>query len=346
VHLVVPPDRGADAVAVRCAAAGAAVSRLAVRGRSDLAGLRALRRLVACEDADVVHVHLASPVEALPALLAIRAGGARRVVTTEHAPTWAPLRRPWSRLAKRLISRGVDAVIAVSEADARFLAQEYGVPRKRLTVVPNGIELDRFERSGSDLRAARRRFALPEAAAFIVGFVGALEPKKGVLDLLAAGGAAGIEGLVVALAGDGSLGPTLEAAARECGVRLCAPGPVDDVPAFLAALDAFTLPSHQEAMPLALLEAMASALPIVATRVGGIPELIEDGATGLLVEPRRPDQLATALARLAVDRGLGARLGMAARDRVERAGSAERMVQNTLAVYGVGRLRPGAGARP
>jgi len=331
VHVVLPKAQGADTVARACAAAGGTVTRLAVAGKTDLAGWRALRGLTARTGADVVHVHLSSPVEAFPALLALRAGGARRIVTTEHAPTWFPLRRPWSRAAKRLVGRGVAAVIAVSEADAAFLRAAFGVPANKLRVVRNGVPLDGY---GMDRAEARRACGLPEDG-FLVGYLGALEDKKGVADLLRAADCAGVRGLRVALAGEGSLRSAL--AARTDGLVL---GPLSDPRPFLRSLDVFAFPSHQEALPLAVLEAMAAGLPLVATRVGGIPEAVEDEETGLLVPPRDPERLAAALRRLAEDPALARRLGEAARARVCREFSAERMVEQTLAVYRLDNAAP------
>ena len=324
VHVVLPAAPGANALAGACAGAGATVTRLTVSGRTDLAGWRALRALTRRARADVVHVHLSSPVESLPALLALWAGGARRLVTTEHAPTWFPLRHAWSRTAKRAVGRAVQAVIAVSEADAAFLREEFAVPEHKLHVVRNGVPLH----ADTGTRAeARRACGLPQEA-FLVGYLGALEEKKGVLDLLRAAASASLAGAQVVLAGEGSLGPQLAGQPR-CLLL----GRLEDPRPFLRSLDVFAFPSHQEALPLALLEAMAAGLPVVATRVGGIPEAVEDEATGLLVPPKDPERMAAALHRLAADPALARRLGDAARARAARAFSAEGMVERTLAVY-------------
>ncbi len=334
VHAVLPPAPGAETLARACEAAGASVCRRSVSGKTDVRGWRALRKMAAEQEADVVHVHLASPVEAFPALIALRAGGARRIVTTEHAPTWSPLRRPWSRTAKRVVGRGVAAVIAVSEADAAFLQAEFGVPAHKLHVVRNGVPLHGYAMTRAE---ARRALGLPQDA-FLVGYLGALEEKKGLKDLLGAAASVVIDGLQVVLAGEGSLGAEL---AGRPGCLLL--GPLPDPRAFLRSLDVFALPSHQEALPLALLEAMAAGLPIVATAVGGIPEAVENEGTGLLVPPGDPEKLASALRRLARDPGLAGRLGEAARRSAERHFSADRMVEQTLAVY---RRLDIAGARP
>jgi hypothetical protein len=143
-------------------------------------------------------------------------------------------------------------VIAVSEADAAFLRATFGVPANKLRVVRNGVPLDGY---GMERAEARRACGLP-AEGFLVGYLGALEDKKGVADLLRAADSAGVRGLRVALAGEGSLRPGL--AARADGLVL---GPLADPRPFLRSLDVFAFPSHQEALPLAVLEAMAPAFP-------------------------------------------------------------------------------------
>ena len=106
-----------------------------------------------------------------------------------------------------------------------------------------------------------------------------------------------------------------------------------DKDAFLTALDFFVFPSHQEALPLALLEAMGAGLPIIATRVGGVPEAIEDGASGLLVEPHHPAQIAAALRRLIADEDLARRLAATARVRATERYSEAEMTRRTLDLY-------------
>ncbi len=330
VHLVLSPAAAVDALVHDQAAAGARVTRLTVRGKGDLAGFLGMRRLVARDAPDIVHVHLASPTEAVPALLAARLGGARHIVTTEHSPAWSPLRRPHSRAVKRAATRLLDAVIAVSASDARALRDEFAMPEAILTVIPNGVPPigplpPRDE--------ARARLGLPVVGATIVGYVGALEAKKGLRDLVAGAARSGLPGLVLALAGEGSLAADLAGAAARLPFRLLLLGRVQEVRTFLAALDIFAFPSHQEAMGRALLEAMAAGLPIVATRIGGIPEALQQGAAGLLVDPARPDQIAEALGRLARDRDLARRLGSAARAAAERDYGADLMVRRVEALY-------------
>ncbi len=330
LHVVLSPAPGADPAARECESAGATVTRLAVRGKTDLGGMVSLARLVARESPDILHAHLSSPVEAMPALLAARLGGARHLVTTEHAPTWFPLERRYSGMAKKIIGRLLDAVIAVSESDARFLRDRFHLPEALVNVIPNGV---RGPGPLPSREEARARLGLPRHGSVIVGYLGELEPKKGILDLVEAAGGCGVRDLILVLAGEGSLLPRLEHRAAGLPFRLIAKGRVEDPRAFLAALDLFVLPSHQEAMPLALLEAMSAGLPVIASRVGGIPEAVQDGVSGLLVEPSSVPQLAQALERLVRDSARARRLGEEARKIVGDRFSADRMVRRVQDLY-------------
>lgn len=329
VRLVLSSAPALDPLAREVSDSGVALTRMRVRGKGDLTGFLRLRRFVARENPDIVHLHLASPIESVPALLAARLGGARHIVTTEHAPAWFPLIRPYSRAVKRAATRLVGAVIAVSDSDADVLRGTFAVPDALIKVIPNGIpplgDLPRRDE-------ARDRIGLPGAAT-IVGYLGPLEEKKGLRDLLAGAAQSGLPGLALALVGQGSLREELAREAARLRLHLVLPGHMDDVRMALAAFDIFAFPSHQEAMGRALLEAMAAGLPIVAARVGGIPEALQNGAAGLLVEPRRPDQIAAALGRLARDHDLAGRLGAAARATAERDYGADLMVRRITALY-------------
>ncbi len=329
VAVVIPEAPAVDPIASRCAAAGAVVTRLTVRGKTDLPGMAKLAALINRARPDIFHLHLSSPIEAVPALMTARCSGAGRLVTTEHAPAWYPLERVYSRTVKKAATRALDAVIAVCESDASFLAGEFGVPRDLIRVIHNGVEPVR-DLPGRD--TARRALGIDPRAALVVGFAGALEEGKGVRDLLEACGRCGVEGLALVLAGDGGMRAELERLAPGPAFRLVLPGRLDDIRDLLGALDLFVLPSHSEAMPLSLLEAMSAGLPILATRVGGIPEAIQDSVSGLLVPPHVPSALSDAIARIAADPGLARALGQAAGSASSRF-SATRMVEETTALY-------------
>ena len=174
------------------------------------------------------------------------------------------------------------------------------------------------------------------AGATVIGTLGRLTAIKGQADLIVAFAELTEEGADrwLLLVGDGEERAGLEELVKRCGVghRVVWAGWRDDVYAALAAMDIFALPSINEGMGKALVEAMFVGLPCVATRVGGIPEIIRDGEEGMLVDPSSPSQLAAALGNLLADAELRARCGAAARQRA-RAFSAESMVRSIERLY-------------
>ena len=329
VEAVLSPAPAIDDLADSIAADGIAVHRLSVRGKTDVVGFAALRRLVSQAHPDIFHAHLGAPFEAAPALVAAYRGRAGRLVTTEHLPTYAPLRKFYSTAVKRFVSRRIGATIVVSQTDARFVAREFGLPESRLRVVRNGIAGfdDPLDRS-----VARRALDIP-ADARAIGYVGSLEARKGVHELVDAVEQAGLPEVQLLLAGDGPLESSLRERAGRLPYGLRLLGRIDDVRSFLAALDVFVLPSHSEAMPLALLEAMWSGLPIIATPVGGVPEAVVDGESALLVTPGATEELSHALRRILSHADLARDLGRAARAAAEERFDAKRMVAEVAAIY-------------
>jgi len=185
--------------------------------------------------------------------------------------------------------------------------------------VKNAVDTDRFAPVPTDGDAvARFRQRHAESVGetdLTLGFVGGLHDYKGVFDLAdAMAGCAADASLLVA--GDG---PARDELASRLGADATFLGavPYEDIPAVYHAMDAFVLPSHTEGLPRVVLEAQATGTPVVATRVGGVPEVIDDGETGLLVDPRDPAGLSDAIDRLAADRDERARLGDAGRAAVE-----------------------------
>jgi glycosyltransferase involved in cell wall biosynthesis len=227
-----------------------------------------------------------------------------------HAPPAGAGRR----LADRLLQRGA-AHLAVSEADTRALL-ESGLPRDAVALVRHGVDLSCY--APGDSHAARIALGLP-ADRPIVLLPARLSPIKGHMDLLAALPLllAHVPDVLVLCCGEGPLRATLPAVASSAGlagaVRFV--GRRDDLPLWLAACDLVCLPSHDEGLPLALLEAHAAGRAVVASAVGGVPEVVAEGRTGLLVPPRNPGALATALATVLGDSTMRRAMGQAARAR-------------------------------
>ncbi|MEV0535445.1 glycosyltransferase [Kitasatospora sp. NPDC050463] len=286
-------------------------------GRADPRWPLRLRRLLAERRYGLVHTHMPVPATAAR-LLSYGLGGAGspRLVHTEHN-VWDRY-RPATRWANALTYRRNDAVVAVSHAVARTIPAARRRPGAWVHVVHHGPDLAGAPQGPAARAAARAELGLPQDA-FVVGTVGNLTPKKDQATLLAAHARLRRHHprARLVLIGAGPLESRLRAHADELGASgsVLFAGSRPDVPALLPGLDVFALSSRQEGLPVALMEAMTSGLPAVVTRVGGMPEVLDDGDQGLLVEPGDPAALATALGRLADDRELRERLGAAARER-------------------------------
>jgi glycosyltransferase involved in cell wall biosynthesis len=300
-----------------------------MRRAGDLAALR--RALSAADPPPDVIVSRGVSGQLVGAQIARRARAPH--VVNEHTPCLPnggllpP--RPHQRVLTRLVAPRVDRVIAVTTAQVEPLARR-GYRRDRIEVVANGV----FEAEACPQRAraeVRAKLELGDAD-FALLLPAALRPEKRADAFVRAVTAAhranpAIRGLV---AGDG---PEAELVRREAGdgaVRLL--GARADVPDLMAAADGVCLTSEAEALPMALLEAMALARPVVATRVGGTPEAVLHGETGLLVEPGDEPGLAAALVELAADRERARRLGLAGRERQRERFDGEAMVDGYLAV--------------
>jgi glycosyltransferase involved in cell wall biosynthesis len=318
----------------KATAAGIVCHPLAMRNALDLSATLRLRRLVAKGMFDVVHLHTARAHALAPYL---KGRGAVLVVTRRMDYRPNRLFAPW------LYGRAVDAAIAISAGVARALT-EAGVSPAALTVIASGVDCRRFHPPDEEERRRARAALGVEDQAVVIGAVGALEPRKGhrwlleALALLARrpqAAAQRAQALCCKIVGEGSLCATLAAQARRLGLDAAVGfmGRVDDTAPLLHAFDLLVLPSLKEGLGVALLEAMASGLPAVASRVGGVCEAVEPGRTGLLVEPGDAYALAQAIERLAAD-GPGRRaMGRQARLRAEQLFSIQESARRTLEVY-------------
>ncbi len=236
----------------------------------------------------------------------------------------------------QLLTRFGGPMAAVSRETRRRLVEELGLPAKHMRVIANGVELPDGPHDAAEIRRWRRDFGLPEEGA-IVAMVGRLQHVKGHDVMLAALPLLKAEGRAVKLAivGQGERREALVAQMHRLGLDedVIFVGYRENVGARLEAFDVIAAPSRYEGLSLAVIEAMAARRPVVATRVGGNPEAIEDGLSGLLVPPEDPAALAAACGRLLDDPAFAARLGAAARERVENEFSKARMVADYQRLY-------------
>ena len=315
----------------RAEALGIPVWIMPQRPGLDLAWVVRFARRLRRERIDVLHTHefTMNTFGGAAALLA-----RVRAVSTIHGRNWAT-EQPRRVRAYRMLRRLGIPIIAVSHDLAGFLATRLGVRRDLLEVVHNGIplppEIPPHERASLRARS-RAALGLPADQPLIVA-VGNLYPVKDHASLVRA--LAKLPEGRVAIAGRGDQDEPLRQLASELGVaeRLHLLGLRDDIETVLASGDLFVQPSLSEGLPLAVLEAMAHELPVVASRVGGIPEAIVDGESGLLVPPANPDALAAALARVLEAPEHAAALGAAARARAVGEFSVEQMAQRYQELY-------------
>jgi glycosyltransferase involved in cell wall biosynthesis len=323
-------------------AQGIGVHACRKRGGLDLAALRSLRAQLRATPAAVVHTHNANAhYHAVAATFGLRPS---RLINTRHGMGAA---RPRSRsewLYRRSMAR-TDLVVAVCEAArARFAAQ--GVrPRRGLLSVPNGIRVEAFAAATEDRRVSLRRVLDLPVGTRIVGTVGRLNPVKDQATLLRAFAAlhAELPDTALVVVGDGALRTELEALTASLGiddaVRFL--GDRSDVRQLLQGFDLFALSSLSEGYSMALLEACASGLPIVATDVGGNREIVIDGRNGLLVPASRSHALAGAFAALLADPARAGAFAAAGRDWALREASIATMAARYDALY---RGQAGGGA--
>ena len=305
------------------AAAGVPVVPLAVANHLDLGAALRLRR--ALGDAEVVHFHTARGHALAPLC---RRAGVRLVVTRRM--DYVPAGGPYVRF---LYNRAVDGIVAISEGVREALVR-VGVRRERIRVVPSGIDPAAGMAPPGARAALRREWEVADDAILVV-VVGALERRKGHAVLLEAARrlSPAVLGLRYVFCGEGGEAGALAEAAAPLGGAVRFAGFRRDVGACLAAADVVAMPSLREGLGVAALEAMAASRPLVASRVGGLAEVVVHVETGVLVPPGDPGALATALARLAGDGGLRARLGDAGRARVLARYTSAQMAEGTLAWY-------------
>ncbi len=311
--------------------AGVRLLFLGRRSKLDIWRWWRLVALIRRERIDVLHSHkFGSNVWA-----AVIARATRISAFVAHEHTWS-YEGQWIRrfLDRRLVARSADVVLTVSRADRRRMIEVERVDPAKVQFLSSGV----VPHAPRGRRLVREELGIGQETP-IVGTVCGLRPQK-ALDVLVRASAllaASVPDVRVLVVGEGSERPALEALIEELSVgstvKLLGAWAPDEVPDFVEALDVAVLSSHFEGTPLAVMEYMAAGKPVVATAVGGVPDLIEDGVHGLLVPPGRHDALAEALSALLVDRERRVWMGAAALERQRREFDFSRLVRELEQIY-------------
>jgi glycosyltransferase involved in cell wall biosynthesis len=309
---------GIDAVALPC------------RGWLDWNGIQGLKSLVKEENIEILHCH--EPKSRLYGAIVSRMTGIP-MVATHHLWTGQNLRTRLVESIDAVVLHGCDKAIAVSTSVAESMRRVFVSP-SRIEVIPNGIDLRNFR---DELRIAELRASLGIPAGLpIIGAVGRLDMQKAHERLIEAAKYitdAGQDAVYI-IAGEGVERPRLESLVRDLGLsgRVLLLGYQSDIRKYLAMMDVFVLPSRREGTPMALLEAMAMSKPVVATAVGGVPDVLTDGIDGIML-PENGAGLGDALLRLLRDPAFARQIARTGRRRVETEFSSSRMAARYEDVY-------------
>lgn len=324
-------ERGGDPAATRLRAQGVEPELVGIESLLNPSDHQRVKRHIESVRPDVVHTHLGY-ADFLGGIAARRLGCAS--VSTIHVTRWEPGMREHvkERLMAAARRRCAARVISVSESARSLLVDGGWDSASRVTTIHNGIAVPATRRSRSDVRS---ELGLA-ADDVVVATLGVLRAGKGHAEAIAAVERlrASVPGLRLLIVGDGPERAAVQALARPLGDAVVLAGWRDDVPDLLAGVDAVLHPSFADAFPTALLEAMAASLPVVATAVGGIPEIVREGVTGSLVPaPPDVDAIVAALEPLVSDASLRAAMGERARARFEAHFTAERWAERMRALY-------------
>lgn len=311
--------------------AGYEVASAGMAAKWDVRGLWRVAERVRCFRPHVIHAHLFHAD--LVARTVGRSVGRCFVVSTVHNER---LERPWEHTLMRLTDAFTEVDICIGRRVAEAMIARRAVSAGKVRIIPNGVDVHTFKPRGKNATPPWQTwgFSLP---CLIFGFVGRLEPQKDLPNLLAASSLLRAQGVRfgVVIVGGGFLEADIRAQVRSLGLGeyVQMAGKRVDMSHVMASFDAFVLPSSYEGLPLVLLEAMACGLPVVATRVGAVPELLGGRAGGILVDPRDGKALAAGMRELMSNPEEARRMGRRNRAVVRRDYSIEVNAHQLCSLY-------------
>jgi glycosyltransferase involved in cell wall biosynthesis len=312
--------------------------RRAVNPINDLIAFIRLYQLFKKEEFDIVHTHTAKA--GVLGRLAAKFAGIPCIVHTAHGHNFygyfSPLVSRMVVILERAMACLTDKIIVLTELEKRdFLEFKICAPEK-ISVVNSGLEIRNYSSLSVNVKEKKSQLGLGENIA-VVGMIGRLEPVKGPQYFIESAKRVleAYPNVKFLVAGDGSLRNKLETRCRQSGIwdKFIFTGWQEDITQILAILDILVLPSLNEAVGRILIEAGACGVAVVATKVGGVPEIVKDGQTGILVSPRDPEALADAVILLLKDEEKRKSMGRLARGWIDDKFSASRMIERISDVY-------------
>jgi glycosyltransferase involved in cell wall biosynthesis len=305
---------------------GLSVRMVHCQGRADWRAVRQIEECIHEDGIELLHTH--GYKADLYGYVAARRSGKPIVATCHNWVGGTAALGIYNHLDRMALKR-FQGLAAVSDSVAQRLLAS-GVPARKIRTIANGIDVQTFER-------ARPLQVFNFDGSKVVGMVARLDLQKGFEYLLRAASElrSAFPGLKVVIVGEGPDRNEIEGMIHRLGLQsnVILAGQRSDMPVIYAAMDVFVLPSLNEGLPMTILEAMAASRPVIATRVGAIPKVIQDGETGLLVDPGDIHGLRDALARLLTDSDLCCRLGAAGHDWVSRNYTSEAMALKYRQMY-------------
>ena len=297
-------------------------------GKTDLMALNRLYQHVRSQRLTILHTSLFHAN--LPGRIIGRWTGVPIIISSERTMA---MESEWRYRLNRWTFGNVDRVVAVSREVGEFCITHIGLPVQKMVVIHNGVDIPTLPLDARE--QARLELGLSQDA-LVCGAVSRLELVKGIDDLILAFAQVGTAlAAHLVIVGDGPERRHLEQVVQELGVtdRVIWVGYSANIPSLLSAFDIFVQPSLHEGLPNTVLEAMAAGLPVIATRVGGTPEMVLNGETGMLVPKSDPDSLADAITPLLGNPEARESMGRAGRQRVQQHFTVEEMVQKTEQLY-------------
>jgi glycosyltransferase involved in cell wall biosynthesis len=339
IHVEVAcPENSVIAEAVR--AEGLVVHPIDIIGpisfQNDITCIKQIKKIILHGKYDLIHFH-GSKAGLVGRIAALLAGHKRTVLTVHNFVVYqeVPLvKRTIFKYGEYLLSHITSKIITVSNALKEDLVKNYGIKEDKIIPIYNGIDFFDYNKVSDKVR---EKFGLGiNTDKPIVGTVARMAPQKGLEYLIKAVPIVLKKcDVLFVIAGDGPMMSELVEMVKQTGLqdKVLFPGYVKNISRFFACLDIFVIPSIAEGLSITTIEAMACGLPVVASNVGGLPELVGNEKNGLLVEPRNEAQLAEAITSLLRDSDARKRYGVIGKEAVSQKFTKETMVVNTINVY-------------